>query len=405
MPQLALASIIEQIHHAPPQLVYEFAGAGSRALTWLHSVGGSSRTVLEASERYSTAALRDLLGTLPPQIVAPDTARQMAVRAYERARALHLPHVALDETASPLLGVACTATIATNYAKRGNHRAVVAVQQATGSTTYDLIIQKGLRERADEEDLVSRLVLHAIASACAIDADVLPPLAPEERVTHHYQPATDALAHLLAGECNSVTVQPDGTRNCNHPVAGAILSGSFNPLHHGHTTMATTARMLLGMPVTYELPVINADKGHLISEEIERRVAQFRGVAPLVLSRAPLFVDKAELFPGCVFVMGYDTAIRLVTPRYYQGEAGMHAAFARLRAAGCRLLVAGRVHDNRFATLQDIALPAAFRDLFIELPEPRFRVDISSTALRQSARTRTAANTAPPTPDDLDDEP
>ncbi len=405
MPQLALATIIERIHHTPPQLVYEFAGAGSRALTWLHSVGGSSRTVLEASERYSTAALRDLLGTLPPQLVAPDTARQMAARAYERARVLHLPHVALDAMARPLLGVACTATIATDYAKRGNHQAVVAIQQATGCTTYDLTLQKGLRDRADEEDLVSRLVLHAIASACAIDADVLPPLAPEERVIHQYQPATDPLAHLLAGECNSVTVQPDGTRICNHPVQGAMLSGSFNPLHHGHTTMAATARMLLGMPVTYELPVINADKGHLISEEIERRIAQFRGVAPLVLSRAPLFVDKAALFPGCIFVMGYDTAIRLVTPHYYQGEAGMHAAFTRLRVANCRLLVAGRIHGDHFATLQDLELPAAFRDLFIELPEPRFRVDISSTALRQSARPGTAADRDHHAPDDLDDEP
>src|SRR5688572_32938983 len=38
--------------------------------------------------------------------------------------------------------------------------------------------------------------------------------------------------------------------------------------------------------------------------EVERRVAQFRGVGPVWVTRAATFAEKAELFPGAVFVVG-----------------------------------------------------------------------------------------------------
>ncbi|MEI6181471.1 MAG: hypothetical protein WCP31_12000, partial [Chloroflexales bacterium] len=124
------------------------------------------------------------------------------------------------------------------------------------------------------------------------------------------------------------------------------------------------------------------DKGALARAEIDRRAAQFVGRHTLVLSRAPLFVQKAALFPGRAFVLGYDTATRLVAPRYYGGEAGMLAALATLRQAGCRFLVAGRLAEGRFATLADLTLPAGYAAMFTAIPETRFREDISSTELR-----------------------
>ncbi len=45
--------------------------------------------------------------------------------------------------------------------------------------------------------------------------------------------------------------------------------------------------------------------------------------------QASLFTDKAALFPRSAFVIGYDTAVRLVAPRYYGrpgGPAGEDAA-------------------------------------------------------------------------------
>jgi nicotinic acid mononucleotide adenylyltransferase/nicotinamide mononucleotide (NMN) deamidase PncC len=381
-----IQQIIQQIHHDPRRLVLEFAGAGSMVLWWLHSVGGSSRTVLEATDRYSAPSLRELLGEQPENAVSVPTAQAMARQAYRRAVVLSNALVTPDQQAVPVLGVACTAAIATDYARRGEHRCIVAAQHAAGSTAYDLTLQKGLRDRRGEETIVSQLVLHAIARAWALDHSVPLDLAAGEAVQQHDHPASEPLARLLAGDAHTVTVYPDGRHTEGHPVQGAILSGSFCPLHEGHMRMAEAAADVLGMPAVFELPVINADKGTLIAEEVQRRLEQFARRAMVVLTRVPLFVEKAELFPGSVFVIGYDTAIRLVNPRYYGSEAAMHAALNRIRAAGCRFLVAGRMQDGRFHTLADVAVPPDLHDMFIALPEQRFRSDISSTELREHAR-------------------
>src|SRR5271154_1356670 len=98
---------IERIHASRHQLVLEFAGAGSLGLAWLHAVPGSSRTILEATDRYSAASLGDLLGRAPETFVDPKTAIAMADAAYLRA-------CRLGDQNHPRLGVACTATIATD---------------------------------------------------------------------------------------------------------------------------------------------------------------------------------------------------------------------------------------------------------------------------------------------------
>jgi len=187
----------------------------------------------------------------------------------------------------------------------------------------------------------------------------------------------------LDGSIQSVSVYPDGRRVIEGPVRGAILSGSFNPLHAGHEALALAAAAETGQPVIFELPVINADKPPLTYSEIERRLSQFRRRYHVALTRAPLFRDKAALFPGSVFVVGYDTAARLVDPRYYGGEGGRDEALRLFRGANCRFLVAGRTHEERFRTLNDIAIPAEFHDLF--RPLPQFRVDLSSTTIRTAA--------------------
>jgi hypothetical protein len=84
--------------------------------------------------------------------------------------------------------------------------------------------------------------------------------------------------------------------------------------------------------------------------------------------------------------VGADTAARLVAPRYYQGsEARLAEAFAHFRQAGCRFLVAGRADAaGCFLGMDGLGLPAAHRDLFVGIPEAEFRVDLSSTRLREA---------------------
>jgi hypothetical protein len=167
-----------------------------------------------------------------------------------------------------------------------------------------------------------------------------------------------------------------------------LLPGSFNPVHAGHWELAAVAERLLGRAVVFELSVANVDKPVLNLAEIERRVAQFSGRADVWITRAPLFGHKAKLFPGATFVVGADTAVRLVSARYYGADpAQMHGALASLRSEGCRFLVAARCFDatQPLLTLADVPIPDEHRDLFTELPVAIFRCDLSSTQLRQAA--------------------
>ena len=168
------------------------------------------------------------------------------------------------------------------------------------------------------------------------------------------------------------------------PVAKVLLPGSFQPIHRGHWALAHLAEQLVGQPAAFELSVVNVDKPMLTPDEIRRRLAQFEGRAPVWLTRAPQFIAKAAHFPGAIFVVGADTALRIVSPRYYENdEAAMLMALERIRSFGSRFLVACRADERgQCWTCADLPIPPAFRALFEEIPPERFRVDLSSTELR-----------------------
>lgn len=220
------------------------------------------------------------------------------------------------------------------------------------------------------------------------------------------------LVELTDGEVTAADALPGGAF-----AKALVLPGSFNPLHDGHRGMLAAAlKLRAGHRPAFELAVTNADKGTMPVEEVMRRAEQFRrrsrsrssgdggsdardldleeeedeGFARLILTRSPLFSGKAALMPGATFVVGHDTAVRLVMPKYYGGEAGMLRAFAAIRERGCSFLVAGRLAAaagdadatgaRRFLTLADVDVPAPLRDLFEEIPG--FREDVSSTEIR-----------------------
>lgn len=176
----------------------------------------------------------------------------------------------------------------------------------------------------------------------------------------------------------------DGTLMRAAPLPAAILAGSFNPLHDGHRSLADAASRKLGIPVVFELSILNADKPELDHLEVQRRTSQFLGFSPVFITRAATFVEKAALFPGSVLVLGADTAERVVDPRFYgQSPPSRDRALLAIRRLGCRFLVGGRLDtEGKFLNLGGITIPEGFQDLFLGLTEIEFRIDISSTLLR-----------------------
>ncbi len=151
-------------------------GAGTQALGWLFAVPGASRTVLNARIPYSQASLNEFTGRPADQHVSADEALVMAERALDEA-------VRFSSGDELLAGVGCTAAIATDRDRRGENRCHVAFAASDGrKAVYSLVMNKGDRDRAGEEDVTSRIVLNVVAEANLVADRVELPLLPGERV-------------------------------------------------------------------------------------------------------------------------------------------------------------------------------------------------------------------------------
>lgn len=376
-----IISVIEKIHATPNKAVIAVAGAGSQAMAWLLGVSGASRTILETIVPYGRLSMIDLLGNEPEQYVSAMTAQDMAKAAYQRG-------MRLREDDSPVTGVACTATIATDRTKRGEHRAFIATWDDNQLRQYDLVLEKGARDRAGEEELVSRFLLQTLAQSFEVEVELPLGLTGNENPQHDSVLHPSPVQRLITGEIVSLTVHSDGRmvpdEHFDKCAPRVLFPGSFSPLHHGHLTLAQVVSKMLNAEVILEISVTNVDKPPLDETEILKRVGQFLGNGKVLLSRAETFHKKSQLFPGSTFVVGWDTAVRLVDPKYYNGnETSMLTALAEMWASGCRFLVAGRVDGNRFKGLSEVPVPQGFHPIFQAIPESGFRVDVSSTELRE----------------------
>jgi len=373
---MSMKQLVREIHATPTRVVIAVAGGGSRALGQLLEVPGASRTVLEVVVPYSEPAMTQWLGGPLEQACSSHGARAMAMAAFLRACRFGVP-------GSPLSGVSCTASLATDRPKRGPHRVHLAIQTAAMTTIRSLELRKGVRNRAEEEGLVARLLLNTVAEACGLERRIGVDLAEGERLDESTVIAPEPWQDLLSGKVEKVLHGGPADRAGGPPKA--IFSGAFNPIHVGHRRMVEVARELLGVAVELEIPMINADKPPLDYCELERRVGWIGPEEAVWLTRSAKFVDKSKLFPGATFVVGADTLRRLVDPRFYEDDpSACQAALERIATRGCGFLVFGRDVGDGFVTLADLELPEPLRSICREVPAAEFREDVSSTEIRKS---------------------
>ena len=371
-----IRQLVEALHSTNFMSSLAIAGAGARAIGWILSVAGASRTVLDIQVPYASSAMIEYIGAETDQFVSESTSRALAGSAYRRA-------IRLREGDMQVAGLSCTATIATDRPKRGEHRCHVSTYDSTGWDTATLTLTKGLRARDEEDDVVSKLMLNSLAGSFGLDERLDLALSSDEEIVRTRHRFRDPLEALAARHIGHVLFRADGLQVADASYSGAILSGSFNPLHRGHTRLLSAASRILGKPGIFELSISNVDKPDLAVSEIRRRLKQFYAKSDIAVTRVPTFVEKARLFPGATFVIGFDTMTRLVDPKYYGGsENRMKSALSELHDLDSGFLIAGRVIDGVFKTLEDIPTPKEHKGLFTQIPESHFRDDISSTQLR-----------------------
>src|SRR5260370_26382071 len=208
-----------------------------------------------------------------------------------RARAARLVPAGTD-----LVGLGATAGLVSDRAGKGEHRFHIAFANSAGIAHCTGVMAKGRRDRAPEEDLVSRAIVLWLAYACGIDAPSPRRLLDaDEHFAETVVAAMDTIDQLLAGELDRVTVQPDGQTMLSAPQPFVLFPGSFNPVHAGHVLLARVAEELRQQPLAFEISVTNVDKPPLAGETVRHRLAQFALQSPVALTPAPTLLPKSRL--------------------------------------------------------------------------------------------------------------
>jgi hypothetical protein len=151
------------MHASGRQAVLAITGGGSGAIAELLRVPGGSRLLLEAVVPYDGRALDAFLGSTVAQASSDETAVAMARRAHERA-------AQFAPGGAQLVGLGATAALVTDRPRQGEHRCHIAVTTGTGTHVCTIVLGKGRRDRAAEEDLVARAIVLWLARACGVDA-------------------------------------------------------------------------------------------------------------------------------------------------------------------------------------------------------------------------------------------
>ncbi|KAL2632505.1 hypothetical protein R1flu_003984 [Riccia fluitans] len=377
-----LRAVVEAVHASPTQAVLCLSGGASQALGWLLSVPRASNTVLEVTVPYSRIAMLQFLGRVPAQYTSRETAEEIALAAYNRALRLAIPGV-------PVAGIGFTGALVSATPKRGDHRCYVAARTQSGLWEYNLTLSKGKRDRIGEDEVTSRILIKSLADVCGVDLELnlgLDDTFEKLNVSNKQYTEDEQLNQLIEGKISIMAfVKSQGLVYGGRKV---ILPGSFNPLHEGHIRLLEVAcSMCEGSIPCFEISAVNADKPPLALGEIKKRVKQFQDIGKiLILTNQPYFYKKAELLPDSTFVVGVDTAVRLINPMYYDGSyEKMLEVLLGIQNLGCDFLVAGRKVGETFQVLSDLDVPEPVQKLFRGIDANTFRVDISSTELRAAS--------------------
>jgi hypothetical protein len=181
---------------------------------------------------------------------------------------------------SSVHGVGCTAALVSANPKRGDHRCHVAVFSNTSCDVYSITMNKGQRDRAEEDLLCSQLIVDAVMRQAGFplrDGSLLASVqpasayistaAPLEQVTIASTTHDDPLELIYQRRAQHVLfikrpsswqpVRPHSAATPDSPSmfkdlylsladaripAGSIIyPGSFNPLHEGHLALVRAA--------------------------------------------------------------------------------------------------------------------------------------------------------------------
>ncbi|MDI9395436.1 MAG: hypothetical protein QM426_08505 [Euryarchaeota archaeon] len=371
--------LIFQLHKSPCRVVLAITGGGAEIIGELLRHGRGSATVLDALVPYSTDAMDRFLGRRPEKYCSEKTARLMAMVAYQRALELSKSS---DGTAGPdVIGIGATCKLrAANEREGRKHEIHVAIQSAckTGVCTLELTAD---RTREEEEKIATLLIFNMLARHCGVQEIDLPDGIgiPEgrgtgiwtgegerEKLIEKYALVSRVLGDLLKQSSRSQNssyknlgiakinfnkasapkeIKPEEIKLAKPEKIKILFSGSFDPCHKNHIFMAECASKKYNAPVHFEISLTNVDKPPIDFISLNQRLESLQKykdkdfMGGIFLTNAPLFLQKADLFPNSTFIIGADTFNRLFDAKYYDGTVDTPSILRHFKEKNVRFMV------------------------------------------------------------------
>jgi len=350
--------LIFQIHNSPCKVVLAITGGGAEILGELLRHGSGSATLLDAFVPYSMEAMDRFLGRKPEKYCSEKTARLMAMVAYQRALEFLKDEGFADQE---VIGIGATCKLkAANEREGRKHEIHVAIQGACDTGVYTLELTAD-RTREEEEKIAAILIFNVLARHCRVPGIDLTARVEtgdkrQEEVIEKYESVSEPVGNLLKQKMCSKE-SPDeipgmariylneAKTSAEPPKIRLVFPGSFDPCHRNHVYMAKLASEKLGVPVHFEISLTNVDKPPIDFISLNQRLDSLRKykdenfVGGVCLTNAPLFLQKADLFPNSTFIIGADTFNRLFDAKYYGGKVDTLAILRYFGEKNIRFMV------------------------------------------------------------------
>lgn len=158
-----------QMEHSNVFSLY-MTGGGMNAISLLTNHGGASKSLLEAYIPYLKQSLDEFLDSKIEHACCEETSILMAKKGYQRVCELFLTSTQSFHQLNDvnMFAVSCAAALATTRSKLGDHKCYVSIATESVVKTYHCIFNKNIRSRYEEDMIVSRLIILAIADQCNI---------------------------------------------------------------------------------------------------------------------------------------------------------------------------------------------------------------------------------------------
>lgn len=374
------------------------AGAGLQKRAW--DVPGCSVYLVGAGFPYKTQLTERIVGHKIDSFVSKETSIELAMAAYMEA---YDPNENVDN----VVGLGLTASVASVKAHRGDHRVFVTVITNNKCETHSMILPKGegIDARKYDGELVDGFGEFALLHVLGLETHPsFVELIPGDQVKHEIV-SDEELINIIM-KCPYL--KADGTRNAwecptfNYPdyASGRLVAeqsldhvlfnpGTFNPLHFGHVESANAAKQChtasVGVPIEliYTTCINPVHKPPATASDLLQKISQMRGKNFLLTKDDALFLDKARQNPRASFVLGADSLLTMLNPKWYSDPSDIEKMMQELDRLRVRFYITGRLVNEEFVTLNDIMqnnpLVSAYDYLFYSVPG---RWDVSSTELR-----------------------